>query len=475
MSVKKNFIYSGILTASQYFFPLITYPYISRVLGVSNIGIVNYIDSIINYFILFSMLGMAVVGIREIAMAKNGKKALSNTFWGLFILNGLTTIIALAILVICIYVVPEFEKYRMLLFIGVIKLVGNFCLIDWFYKGIENFKYITNRTILIKLIYVASVFIFIHNSEDYEKFFLLSVLTIGLNAIFNLTYVFRFVLVRNIRINVKAYLKPFISMGGYQILTSMYTSFNVAYLGWTVGTTQVGYYTTATKIYGLILALYGAFTGVMLPRMSSLLAENKMEEFKKYVVKSTNFMLILNIPVILFGLVYAPQIIDIVSGKGYEGAIIPFQLTMILMLLVGYDQIQIIQILMPMKYDKAILVNSAVGAVVGIVANILLVPYFKSIGSAMVLVISELAVLLVARYFIRKKIALSFPMVDFMKQFLFYIPLGLTFWFLKVAIESVYIPFFMSLCIVPIYVYVLHYLILKNELVVNFVNSILKR
>lgn len=302
MSVKKNFIYSGILTASQYFFPLITYPYISRVLGVSNIGIVNYIDSIINYFILFSMLGMAVVGIREIAIDKNDKKALSNTFWGLFILNGLTTIIALAILVICIYVVPEFEKYRTLLFIGVIKLVGNFCLIDWFYKGIENFKYITNRTILIKLIYVASVFIFIHNSEDYEKFFLLSVLTIGLNAIFNLTYVFRFVFVRNVQINIKAYLKPFISMGGYQILTSMYTSFNVAYLGWTVGTTQVGYYTTATKIYGLILALYGAFTGVMLPRMSSLLAENKMDEFKKYVVKSTNFMLILNIPIILFGL-----------------------------------------------------------------------------------------------------------------------------------------------------------------------------
>lgn len=283
MSLKKNFIYSSILTTSQYLFPLLTYPYVSRVLGVTNIGVVNYVDSLVNYFILFSMLGMSVIGIREIATANVGKESLSRAFWGLFALNGVTTLIALIALIVCIYTIPEFYQYKSLLYIGIIKLIGNFCLIDWFYKGVENFKYITNRTILIKILYVISVFVFIHKPEDYGIYFLLTVLTIGLNAIFNIAYVFKFIKIKNVSVSILRYIKPFISMGIYQVLTSMYTSFNVAFLGWTISTKEVGYYTTATKIYGLILALYGAFTGVMLPRMSNLLSENRTEEFKIYI------------------------------------------------------------------------------------------------------------------------------------------------------------------------------------------------
>lgn len=157
MSLKKNFIYSSILTTSQYLFPLLTYPYVSRVLGVTNIGVVNYVDSLVNYFILFSMLGMSVIGIREIATANVGKESLSRAFWGLFALNGVTTLIALIALIVCIYTIPEFYQYKSLLYIGIIKLIGNFCLIDWFYKGVENFKYITNRTILIKILYVTLI------------------------------------------------------------------------------------------------------------------------------------------------------------------------------------------------------------------------------------------------------------------------------------------------------------------------------
>ena len=474
MSLKKNFIYSSILTTSQYLFPLLTYPYVSRVLGVTNIGVVNYVDSLVNYFILFSMLGMSVIGIREIATANVGKESLSRAFWGLFTLNGITTLIALIALIVCIYTIPEFYQYKSLLYIGIIKLIGNFCLIDWFYKGVENFKYITNRTILIKCLYVISVFVFIHKPEDYGIYFLLTVLTIGLNAIFNIAYVFKFINIKYVRVSILRYVKPFISMGIYQVLTSMYTSFNVAFLGWTISTKEVGYYTTATKIYGLILALYGAFTGVMLPRMSNLLSENRTEEFKIYINKSTNLMLVMNIPLIFFCTVYAPQIIDLISGKGYEGAVIPFQITMILLLLVGYDQIQIIQVLMPLKADKAILTNSCIGAVVGILANILLVPYFFCIGSAMVLVVSELAVLLSARYFIMKKVKISFPYRNFCQQVLCHIPLLFLLIIIQKMVFSIYISFIISICIVGIYVFILQYVILKNELILNVVNKIIK-
>ena len=155
--LKKNIIYSGILTTANYIFPLLTYPYVSRVLGVSNIGACNFVDSVINYFLILSALGIGVVGIREIA--KNKVDKLEQTFSKLFTINTITTSIALAVLLVAIHFVPDFQEYYELMWVGVLKLVFNYLLIEWFYKGMEDFKYITNRTVAVRFIYVVSVFI----------------------------------------------------------------------------------------------------------------------------------------------------------------------------------------------------------------------------------------------------------------------------------------------------------------------------
>ena len=134
VSIKKNILYSGILTSANYIFPLITYPYISRVLGVANIGICNFVDSIVNYFILFSTLGIGVVGIREIAKNKNNQEHLQKTFSKLFTINTISTFISLVILLIAMHIIPKLQENYELMWIGVLKLLFNFLLIDWFYK-----------------------------------------------------------------------------------------------------------------------------------------------------------------------------------------------------------------------------------------------------------------------------------------------------------------------------------------------------
>lgn len=121
MSIKKNFTYSSILTISGYLFPFITFPYISRVLGVSNIGLCNFIDSIINYFIMFSMMGISTVGIREIASKQNNQQLLNQTFSSLFALCSIATTLVLGVLILCIFFVPQFSPHKNLLFIGVFK------------------------------------------------------------------------------------------------------------------------------------------------------------------------------------------------------------------------------------------------------------------------------------------------------------------------------------------------------------------
>lgn len=110
-SIKKNFFYSSILTTANYIFPLLTFPYASRVLGVTNIGIVNFVDSIIHYFILVSMMGINIVGIREIAKSKGNKEQLSKTFSGLFWLNTLTTTIALIVVVLLTMFVEPLREH----------------------------------------------------------------------------------------------------------------------------------------------------------------------------------------------------------------------------------------------------------------------------------------------------------------------------------------------------------------------------
>ena len=188
MGVKKNFIYSSILTVANYIFPLITYPYVSRVLGVTNIGICNFVDSIIHYFILFSMMGVTTLGIREIAGSANNPQKQSLVFSTLWALNAIATAIMLVFLFIVIYTIPELYEYRKLMYVGAMKLVANLFLVEWFFKGTENFKYITNRTIFVKCLYVVAVFLLVKDPDDYPIYYLLLTLMVVVNAAINFPY-----------------------------------------------------------------------------------------------------------------------------------------------------------------------------------------------------------------------------------------------------------------------------------------------
>ena len=187
-SLKKNVLYSSILTAANYIFPLITYPYVSRVLGVDNIGLCNFVDGIINYFLLFATMGIGIIGIREISSSKNDHSKLNKTFSSLFLLNTISTSIVLAFLIASIFVVPQLNEHKDLMFIGVLKLVFNYLLIEWFYKGLEDFKYITNRTIVVKCMYVVAVFLFVRNKDDYAVYYFIMTMMIVVNAVINILH-----------------------------------------------------------------------------------------------------------------------------------------------------------------------------------------------------------------------------------------------------------------------------------------------
>ena len=463
-SIKRNFLYSSILSVSGYLFPLMTFPYISRVLGVDNVGLCNFVDSVINYFVLFSMLGIGVVGIREVAKNKADKEALSFCFRDIIVFNLILTFIVEVILVASVFLVPRLYAHKELYFIGALKLLANVFLIEWFYKGMEEFRYITLRSIVVKALYVAAVFLFVRDRKDYGVYYFLMASMYVINAVFNWSYLRRFISFRVESARPWRYGKTIAIMGCHLILTSMYTTFNIIYLGFAANETEVGYYTTATKLYSIIMALFTTFTGVMLPRMSSLVAEEKMEEFEKLVNLSYSLLFKFSFPLVVLTVVYAPEIIHFISGSGYEGAIVPMRIVMPLMVVIGYEQIIIVQTLMPLKKDKAVFVNSMIGAVVGLILNLLLVPCLKSVGSAMVWVCSEVAVMFSAQCWLRKYWDRRFPYLMFLKELANLSPVLLGMLLVACLFELYSLPMFYALlvsCVMVIAYYLFCYKLQK--------------
>lgn len=391
-SIKKNFAYKSVLTLSTYLINFITFPYVARVLGVERIGLVNFVDNTVNYFLLFATMGVGLLGVREIAAVKEDKKRRDQVYSSMLALNLLFTLVSLGIYLLCISTIPKLCQYDELFYIGTAKILFTVFLVEWFFTGVENFRYITLRSILIKVLYIISVFLFVRDTSDYRLYFILTVGVVVLNALINQLYIRKFVRVRWNNIQLFKYLKQNVTLGIYTLMTSMYLTFNVMYLGLESNNTEVGYYTTAFKLYSVILGFFTAFTNVMLPRMSSLLANGEKDRFQELVNRSFSVMSTCCIPLILCSMILTPQIIYILSGPGYEGAILPMRIIMPAAFVVGIAQVLAIQVLMPMKKDKVLLMASIIGAVVSLLINLLVVPSVASVGSAIVLVCSETVV-----------------------------------------------------------------------------------
>lgn len=470
--VKRNILYSIVLSCSQYIVPLIVFPYISRVLGPEKLGLVNFIDGTIDYYIILSMLGMGTLGIRETARYKHNPASLNITFSSLITLNFISTVIACSILLISFFTVDAFHAHPRLILTGGLKLIFNFLLIEWFYKGLEEFKFITIRTIIVRLIYIIAIFLFVRNSSDYLEYYYIFVGAIIINATINILYSRHFVHFSIHNLKISSITKPFIILGFYTILTAMYTTFNIMYLG-IVGTdVEVAYYTTSTKIYGIIIAMFTAFTGVMMPRLSALLANGQNDEFKRYINKSLEFLIAFSIPVITFGVVMTPEIINLISGPEYSGAIIPMRIVMPLVFIIGIEQILVYQILIPNRQDRTVFINSIIGGILGVAMNLLIVSSLGAIGSSIVWVSCECTILILSKKAVNSTMNIKIPFISLLKNILVYIPLAGLLFGIKHLIENSYIALFSGMALLGIYIVAAQTLVLHNAEFMAFTNKI---
>jgi O-antigen/teichoic acid export membrane protein len=462
VSLKKNFAYKGLLTIANPLIAIIIFPYITRILGVENVGLVNFVDNTVSYFLLFATMGITTLGIRSIAATKENQGDLNKVFSNILGLNILFTVAVLVVYNLLIFIVPRFNECSELFFIGNAKIMFTALTIEWFFNGIEDFKYITLRTLLVRILYIMAIFLFVRSAQDYKLYFVLTVMLVVVNAVINLVHSRHYVRIQFRELFSTIYLKENILLGIYGIMTSMYLTFNVMYLGLVSTNTEVGYYTSAFKLYYLILSVFSAFTSVMLPRMSALISKGDNETFNQMINKSVEFVSIFSLPLIFCCTVLAPSIITVLCGPGYEGAVLPMRIIMPAILFVGIAQILAVQVMLPLKKDRVLLKTSIIGAVVSLLINVTVVPHLQSIGSAIVLLVSEVIVTSVYLRYSLKLGMLKIGVSTFLASLINSIPCVLICLLCSKYISNVYISITCSVVFSVIVYYALSHKRLKN-------------
>lgn len=391
-TLRENIAYKGILTLSNYVLNFITFPYVTRVLGPSGFGTVDFVNTSVDYFILFATMGIITIGTREIAFKKNDVKKLSITFSNIFGTNIVFTISVLIFYWISVLLIPEFRIAKELFYIGSAKIIFTALAVEWFFTGIENFRFITIRSVIIKIIYVIVVFIFVKTQSDYILYFILTILAFVINSLVNFIYANRLIKIQYDHLFTTVYYKSNLKLGSYAIMTSMYISFNVMYLGLVTNNLQVAYYSVAIKLYFIFLSLFSAFTSVMIPRMSALVSSSEKSIFNHYLNKSFDIVGMLAIPLIVWSNTMAPEIIEIISGSEYASSIIPMRILMPALLFVWISQVIALQCFIPYKQDTILLKASIIGGTLGLVLNVLVTQNLGAVGSSIVLLSCEVVV-----------------------------------------------------------------------------------
>ena len=392
--IKKNFAYKGILTFSNYILGFITLPYITRVLGPDKFGEVNFVMNTVDYFLLFASMGIVVIGTRETARFKENQKELSAAVSSIFYLNLVFTFVVLMFYNISIFLFHDFYRYKELFWIGNAKILFGALIMEWFFTGLENFRYITIRSVAIKLVYILLVFLTVRTTSDYKLYFILTILSYALNAFINFVYTRRFVRIDHRNLKLKKYLSSNLKLGFFSIMTSMYLTFNVMYLGLVSNMDEVGYYTTSLKLYFVILSMFSAFTSVMMPRMASVVSSGEEIKFNSYLRNSYNIVFLFAFPVTAMSIILAPEIIDIVAGNGYGPSVTPMRILMCALTLVCLAQVISVQGLAVLKKDNILVCGSLTGAILSLILNFILTAKMGAVGSAVVLLASETSVTL---------------------------------------------------------------------------------
>lgn len=398
-SLKINVILNYINTITRIVFPVITFPYVSRILLPDGIGIVNFQNSIINYIVLFTSLGIPLYAVKEVAKYRENISLRNKITLEIIILSLILCIIGyIAVYLIGLYV-PSINTNLSLFYILSSTILFNALGVNWFYQAVEDFKFITIRAVLIRVLAAISIFVLVKDKSD---LIIYGAITVGLsvgNNVINFLHLRKFIPVSSL-IDVKfhdvfRHLKPSLHIFVLNLIISIYVQLNTVMLGFMDGDYAVGIYTAGNNIPHVILSLVTSMGVVLLPRCSNLVASGKIQEFQSVCNKAIRLVLMLALPSMTGLIVLAQPIISIFCGSSFIDAVSVIYWTAPVILFIGLTNVIGIQILYPLGKENIVIFSTIGGAIVNLLLNIVLIPSHSAVGAGISTFAAELAVLII--------------------------------------------------------------------------------
>jgi O-antigen/teichoic acid export membrane protein len=401
-SLRLNFVLNNTRLVLNLLVPLIIFLHVSRVLGPSGLGKVEFANSIVSYFVLFTALGVPTYGIREIARRRDDPIERSKVVWELtLILAGTIGAGYIAYFLLTRFIPSLYESRHLFLVIAPVIFLSDFSY-EWFYIGIEDQLYITIRFIIIKILQVALIFLWVMRASDFVIYAAISVGLNGFATVFNISRLRKYICrIPFSQLNVRRHIKSVLLIFASLVAVNVYMHLDVTMVGALVGAAAVGLYTAANRIVRIIITLVTSISAVIIPRIENALRSGDREAYKNYLDASLHFILIFSVPCCFGLLILAPDIIRLFAGEQYLESIMSVRLLCPIVIIVGLANFVGLQVLYANRRESCYTIAVSVAAVVNAVFNFVMIPVYKQNGAIVGTVLAEMVGLIIQIWFAR--------------------------------------------------------------------------
>ncbi|MBS5789932.1 flippase [Fusobacterium sp.] len=474
-SIIKNAIFNTINKGIQILFPLITTSYISRVLGPIGVGEISSVQNLTTYFTIFAALGIPSYGVRVISQTKKNQKLCNKAFTELFIINTISTLVCILLYFYILNMTYNIYNCTLALIFSSL-IFFNFANIEWLYQGFEEYRYITIRSIFIKLLSLIFLFLLVKDEEDIVWYAVIICFGIGGNYILNLINLKKYVQLSFKDLSLNEHFSPIIIFFMSVIAIEIYSLLDITMLTVFVSKESVGYYTNATKIVKMVSGVLTSFAAVLLPRFSYYFSERNYKKIGELSRKFLNITILVGLPSSLGIFLLADQIVTILFGSLFSPVVLIIKILTPLIIFMPLSGGVFCQILLTSGREKLYFYSVGIGAVINAILNIILISKFMHNGAAIASVISEILVSLMMIIFSYKIVKIQFSIKEFSKIIISGLIMALVIFYIS---KIRYIKFPILLLILEVISGIIIYFFLlwrlKSKIMYEIVDKLLKK
>ena len=405
-SLKLNAFFNVVRNVLRLIFPLITFPYVSRVLMPEGIGKVNFANSIVMYFYTIASLGIGSYGIREAAKIRNDRLSLAKFTKEMLSINMVSTLVSYILLAASLVFVKKFESYRILIIVNSSSIILNTIGFEWLYSALEEYGYITLRSIIFQIISLALTFILVRNSDDVVNYALVSVISNVGSNVCNLIHARRYLdLKTKVKLEIKKHLKPIFLLFFSSIAITVFSILDTSMVGFIKDDVEVGYYTSASKIIRMIRDLFPAISTVMFARVSYYVGTKETQKIKEVTGQIFNLFYALSIPICMGFILLMKPILLLMCGSEFLPAVAVGQVLAPLVILSSISGYLSGAILISFGREKIYMYVEVGAALLDIVLNFVFIPKYGALGAGIATLITELVMFIVFHISVKNEIS----------------------------------------------------------------------